>query len=43
MDSGEHQMTLAVDELPFALCITTPKHKNYIFTLIIKCLYGSVG
>ena len=43
MDSGEHKMTLAVDELPFALRITSPKHKNNVFSLIIKCLYGSIG
>jgi hypothetical protein len=39
----EHKMTTAIYKLSFALCIATPKHKNDILTLIIKCLYRSIG
>ena len=40
---GENKMTLAVDELPLALGITTPEHKDEIFTLLIEGCDGSIG
>ena len=40
---GENKMTLAVDELPFALGVTTPEHKDEIFTLLIEGCNGSIG
>ena len=40
---GENKMTLAVDELPFALCVTSPEHEYEVFALLIEGSDGSVG
>ncbi len=43
MGGGENKVTLAVDELPFALGITTPKHKYKVLALLIERSNGSIG
>jgi hypothetical protein len=43
VDGSQYQVFASVDELSFALCIATPKHKNNIRSLIIKGFYRGVG
>ena len=43
MNRSKDQMFASVNELSFALCITTPKHKDNVRSLIIKRLYGCVS
>ena len=39
----EHEMSASVDELPFALGVTAPKHEHEMFTAFVECHDGGIG